>query len=340
MKQWVVRWTMLLSGACFLVLAGGSFGASVMDEGRAAYEKGEYKTAIEKWQILIDEGRPEGLFFMAVMYAEGKGVERNHVRAHQLYLEAAQKEHVSAQYNLGNQFAMGEGVARDFAKAEYWWSKAAESGLVRAQLNLGNFYFFGVTGEKNPVLARKWLILAANQGNSDAKETLDKLDAEAPVAAAAPAPATQTAAAAPVAPPAQDPGAPPDAGTPLAESERRSPPEAASPASAHTLRREAWVLAQPAGHFTIQVLATGTDALAQEFIRKNGLAAGAAFIESTSQGNSVFRVLHGSYPSREQAEKALVALPRAISANSPWVRAFAEIHKLVDRRYAQRGATQ
>ena len=300
-----------ICGACLLLTAAAVLGANTIEDGIAAYAAGNYKTAIEQWQALIKEGRPEGLFFLGVMYAEGKGLEKNHVKAFELYSEAAQKDHVPAQYNLGNQYATGEGVTQDFSKAEYWWTKAAEGGLLVAQVTLGDFYYYGVAGEKNPALARKWLILAAQQGSADARTTLARLDAEAVQTARL---STQSSGTA-------------------------TPPRTtgATGTSADALRREAWVLAQPSSYYTIQILATNTDAHARDYIHQHDLSGRAAYIETSAQGAAVFRIAYGSYANRSLADKALAALPSAISANSPWVRTFAELHKLVDRRYAERG---
>jgi septal ring-binding cell division protein DamX len=303
---------MVVGCACLLAMTSVTFGASTIDEGKAAYASGDYKTAVEKWRVLIEEGRPEGHFYLGVMYAEGKGVAQDYAKAFELYSEAAQKDHVPAQYNLANQYAIGEGAAQDLAKAEYWWTKAAERGLVPAQINLGNLYFSSVAGMQNHELARKWLGLAAQQGSAHAKELLARLEAET---AQTPKPPEQ-----------------PEAATRTAGSIAATSPAGDTP------RREAWVLAQPAGHYTIQILAINADALARDYIQQHGLAERAAYIETTTQGAPVFRIVHGSYPSRELADKALAALPRAISANAPWVRTFAELHKLVDRRYAERGA--
>jgi hypothetical protein len=293
-----------IAGTCLWLATANAFGADVMEEGRAAYAAGDYAQAIEKWQALIAEGRPEGAFFLGVMYAGGKGVARDHAKAFDLYSDAAQKNYVPAQYNLGNQYAMGEGVGQDYAKAEFWWTKAAEGGLMPAQVNLATIYLHGVTGGKDPVRARRWLTLAAAQGSVPARELLAKLDAE-------------SAPSVPLAPPA----------TP-----------ATAAATANTPRREAWALAQPANHYTLQILATGTDTVARDYIKQHGLSAQAAYFEGAAQGATVFRVIYGSYASRDQAEKALAALPRVLAGSSPWVRPFAEIHKLVDRRHADRGA--
>lgn len=297
----------VICSACLLLLAPAALGASTVDEGRAAYASGDYKTAIGHWEALIKENQPEGLFFLGVMYAEGKGVERDHARAHQLYTEAAEKDFVPAQYNLGNQYATGEGVKQDLNKAEYWWTKAAERGLMPAQENLGNMHYHGAAGEKNLALARKWLSLAAAQGSADAKATLARLDAQ------------------------QGPPAKPAAEPALAEASVR--------AATDGLRREAWVLAQPAQNYTIQVMAAGTDSVARDLIQQHGLAGRAAYVESAAQNATVFRVLYDSYASRADADKALAGLPRALTAGSPWVRTFAEVHKLVERRHAERGAT-
>ncbi len=300
------RLARMVCGACFLLLATLAQGASAIDEGRAAYGAGDYDTAIRHWQALIERGRPEGMFFMGVMYAEGKGVERDPARAFALYSQAAEKGFAPAQYNLANQYATGEGVDQDLGKAEHWWTQAAERGLLPAQLNLGNMYYHGATGEKNIALAKKWLTLAAAQGSAEAKQTLAKLDMDDK---SAPGPSTEPAVTA-----------------------------AADSATASGIRREAWVLSQPAHHYTIQILAAGTETQARDFIRQQSLTSRVAFIESAAQGAVLFRVFYGSYDNREQADKALAALPKALGANAPWVRSFAEVHKLTDRRHAARGA--
>ncbi len=295
-------------GIC-LLLSNLAHGAAAIDEGRAAYSAGDYETAIRHWQALIERGRPEGLFFMGVMYAEGKGVEKDQARAFALYSEAAEKDFAPAQYNLANQYATGDGVDKDLHKAEHWWTRAAERGILPAQLNLGNMYYHGAAGEKDTARARKWLTLAATRGSAEAKQTLAKLDAEDGTA-------SRTSAA---------PAAPARAAT----------ADAPAPGG---IKREAWILNQPAHHYTIQILAAGTETQARDYIQQQDLASRVAYAESAAPGAPLFRIFYGSYETRELAEKALAALPRPITANSPWVRRFADVHKLTDRRHAARGA--
>ena len=306
MKYRHLRVAHLVCGACLFLISIAAVGGSTLDDGIKAYESEDYQTAIEKWQTLIQQGSPEGLFYLGVMYAGGKGLAQDKTKAFQLYSEAAQKDHLPAQYNLGMQYATGEGVTQDFSKAEYWWTKAAERGLMQAQFNLGNLYYYGLTGEKNPVTARKWLTLAAKQGSPHAKESLARLDAEE----------AQTTSLSP----------------------QLIGPDTTPRTSTDTLRREAWILAQPPSHYTIQILSISSESAVREYLKKHGLSANAAYLETPSQEASVFKVVYGSYPSRDLANKAIATLPRTSSSSAPWIRTFAQVHKLVDRRYAQRGA--
>jgi len=308
---------------CLLLLSAVGAADSIRDQGQAAFDAGDYKTAIQKWEVLIRQGNPEGQYFLGEMYAQGKGVARDITKAFNLYAEAAQKNHIAAQDKLGMLYATGEGVARDFIKAGYWWTKAAEGGLMSAQLNLGKlYYFYGIAGEKNPDMARKWLASAARQGSAHAKDILAKLDDDenrtfSPTFENS----VKLAAASKL-----------DVEIPPAIT--RVTPQF----SKDTLRREAWILAQPPGYYTIQILAVDTYAAVREYIRLHALFANVAYLENSSQKAALFRVIYGSYPSRELANKAMAALPQSVRANSPWIRSFEEMHKLVDARFAQRGA--
>ena len=79
--------------------------AGELEDGKAAYEKGDYATALEKWIPLADQG------------------------------------HAPAQFNLGVMYASGQGVPQDYAAAINWYRKAADQGHAKAQSNLGIMYF-------------------------------------------------------------------------------------------------------------------------------------------------------------------------------------------------------
>ncbi len=74
------------------------------DEGVAAYNRGDYATALREFRPLAEQG------------------------------DAA------AQHNLGLMYHIGQGVTQDYAKAVKWYRKAAEQGDAKAQHNLGFMY--------------------------------------------------------------------------------------------------------------------------------------------------------------------------------------------------------
>ena len=80
---------------------------------------------------------------LGVMYAKGRGVERNEAKAVELLTLAADKGDANAQLNLGIMYAKGRGVDKDETKAFQLCEKAAEQGHASAQYNLGAMYATG-----------------------------------------------------------------------------------------------------------------------------------------------------------------------------------------------------
>lgn len=78
--------------------------------------------------------------FLGVMYSEGRGVERNHRRAAELYAEAAEKGLPLALNNLAFCYENGAGVAVDYARAMELYMR---SGLPLGVSSLGEMYEYG-----------------------------------------------------------------------------------------------------------------------------------------------------------------------------------------------------
>ena len=70
------------------------------------------------------------------MHANGESVEKDMLKAAELFKKAADQGHVDAQNNLGVMYFTGEGVERDEKKAVMWFEKAAAQGNADAQANL------------------------------------------------------------------------------------------------------------------------------------------------------------------------------------------------------------
>ncbi len=66
------------------------------DEGLAAYERGDYATALEEWLPLAKGGNANAQYHLGFMYAVGQGVPKDDVEAHMWLSLAAAKEDVIA----------------------------------------------------------------------------------------------------------------------------------------------------------------------------------------------------------------------------------------------------
>ena len=93
--------TALVLSISLLTLIGVSASAQDFQKGIAAYDRGDYATALKEWRPLAERGVS------------------------------------TAQFNLGVIYDNGEGVPQDYAEAVKWYRKAAEQGDAAAQSNLG-----------------------------------------------------------------------------------------------------------------------------------------------------------------------------------------------------------
>ncbi len=115
----------------------------------------------------------EALVGLARKYDHGDGVDRNCIKAAELYLKAAEEGHMAAQNNLGVIYTDGgTGVAQNKKKAADWFLRAAEQGLAVAQYNFANLLMETDGGFYDPEQAAIWYRKAADQKDSDAEYSL------------------------------------------------------------------------------------------------------------------------------------------------------------------------
>ncbi len=227
-----------------LVLAGLFLAAPSYAEVKAgtdAWARGDYAGAIAQWQAPAAAGDPDAQFNLAQAYRLGRGVQRNLVRAEELFARAAAQGHVQAADNYGLlMFDRGERTA-----AMPYVRAAAERGDPRAQYLLGIAHFNGDLAPRDWTRAYALMTLAQAAGLPQAAPALTEMDRNIPVAQrqAAATLATQLAqsaeakrasqlAAADLAPPVPRPAAPVSAiKTPAARPAAVPAPAAAIPAA-------------------------------------------------------------------------------------------------------------
>ncbi len=102
--------------------------ADPFDDSIAAYDRGDYPTAIRLLRPLAEQGNAQAQNALGAMYYNGTGVAQDFKEALKWYRAAAQQGYGSAQVNLGAMYYEGKGVAEDFIRAYMWLSIPAAKG--------------------------------------------------------------------------------------------------------------------------------------------------------------------------------------------------------------------
>jgi len=149
--------------------------AASWEEGQEAYDKGDFTTAYEIWQVLAEQGDELSQFNLGVMYSHGEGITKNGKRALEWYMRSAEQGYAPAQFNLGAVYLEGNFTAVDEKKAAAWWQLAAEQGFVQAQFNLASLYCRGIGVAPDQDQCKFWYGRAAANGDTHARKMLDRI---------------------------------------------------------------------------------------------------------------------------------------------------------------------
>jgi len=153
--------------------------AQDFNKGIAAFQSGDYATALKQWMPLAEKDDAEAQRNIGIMFQQGLGVPQSDVEAANWYRRAAENGHARAQQNLGVMYEEGAGVLQDYNEAVKWYRKSAEGGNITAKINLGVMYEEGRPGlPQDLVQTHMWFNLAAAQGNPDAANFRNDVAAE------------------------------------------------------------------------------------------------------------------------------------------------------------------
>jgi TPR repeat protein len=188
----------LLAASLILSITATDLMAANLGKGSIAFDKQDYKTALEELAPLAKEGDPDALNMVGQMYENGWGVDKDIEKAKRFYNRGASLGHLGsvnslralkdqeykvelktvipaaeagdpqAQNRLGVMAEFGYGMPRNPDLALQWYLKAADQGYVAAQHNIGRCYNFGTGVEQNFAEAERWYRKAAEQGHTDA----------------------------------------------------------------------------------------------------------------------------------------------------------------------------
>jgi hypothetical protein len=156
---------LVVSAGCAAPVAAGPF-----EDGLAAYDHGDYATALRLLRPLAEQGHAESQIRLALIYNYGFGVAQNDTEAVRWYQLAAEQGNTTAQYYLGIIYEFGQGVPRDYSEAVKWFRLAAEQGYARAQVGLGFIYEHGRGVLLDYVQAHRWYDLASTHYSASENE--------------------------------------------------------------------------------------------------------------------------------------------------------------------------
>ena len=146
------------------------------DDGRIAFERGDFTLAYELWMEVAkdptgalndsfqwtrstDVQQRNAQYAIALLYWQGKGVDQSYVQAAKWLKLAIKSGHIKARLKMGFLNLEGKGVEKNEAEARKNFLIAAEHGFVDAQFNIGLMYLIGIGGERSTSKAKYWLNL-------------------------------------------------------------------------------------------------------------------------------------------------------------------------------------
>jgi TPR repeat protein len=142
------------------------------DEGKAAYDKKDYKTAVTQLRPLAEAGDDRAMVLLGNMYNEGSGVLISHHEAMRLFKKAAiEKNNTQAMDNIAAMYFSAIGTAQNIPAAIQWFERSAKLGD-----QTGAFFYatIFIQGNKttpqmlpDPMQAYKWFRIAAAEKQND-----------------------------------------------------------------------------------------------------------------------------------------------------------------------------
>jgi DamX protein len=108
-----------------------------------------------------------------------------------------------------------------------------------------------------------------------------------------------------------------------------APAAAARPAPSGAARDANWILAQPSGAFTLQLVSLSSADRARAYIAQQPDPGAFATYRLMRNGQIFHVVVYGTFPSKAEADQAAARLPRSVGNVQPWVRQFGQVQESI-----------
>ena len=229
------------------------------------------------------------------------------------WLNGAREEDPKSMFNLGLLHEQRKVGGADLTKANKWYRLAGKHGYPAADYHLALL----LRGdESQSKLAQTLIHRAAKNGYEPARQALG-LKA-APVITATNV-AVSDVSASKVNPTSESP-------TSVSVTSAESEPSAES----DKYLGEAWIKAQNQSQWTIQMLAFEKLASVKAFIDEHDLNRYAAYFTERTDKGVLYKLVYGSYVSKEQADQARQDLSDELKEYGPWLRPIENVQALLN----------
>jgi uncharacterized protein len=117
-------------------MASESKPKSSLEDGEAAYKRGDYATAFQLWRPLAHQGNADAQFRLGAMFAsrpvsDDTQAAEYDAQAAAWYRKAADQGNAVAQFGLGAMYERGESVLQDYVQSHKWLSLATSNAILR-----------------------------------------------------------------------------------------------------------------------------------------------------------------------------------------------------------------
>ncbi|MFD1745210.1 tetratricopeptide repeat protein [Rhizobium helianthi] len=146
-----------------------------IDEAYGAYQRGLYRTALEKALPRAEKGDAAAQTLVAMMTMLGRGLAHDAKGAAFWFKQAAEGGDPAGMFQYALMLMQGRDVPHDKAKADEYMRRAAEAGNGSAQFNWGQILIADNPGEKGLKLALPFYEKSAEQGIADAQYAVAQL---------------------------------------------------------------------------------------------------------------------------------------------------------------------
>lgn len=304
---------------------------------RIAFLAQDYQRTLSIVEPQAVEGAPWAQYTLGYMYYYGRGIELDRVRARQWIQQAADQGYPPAKEALRRMYTPappGNDVIVNTKPARRTGAPSTTEQSTTSKPNVppaatentpapGSTAPPGTTSTAQPDTTMPRTTTPPPATSAGASENTlppaataapPTVPAESPLPAPAP-PVTEQSGL------IKNSALPPTEPPPEGAASLTSPP----PAAVGEVRNNAWIAAQDARHYTLQLIGSTERNAVTQYIRDRGLMNDAAYYTTTRDGQPWYVVIYGSYPDRDAAQAALLHLPSTLRAASPWIREFGDI---------------